>query len=81
MTVWVACSCTVFPSKRVHLFLPYGVKSYLSSSMKLDKNVVQRRLDLMAQEGVVSFKTFSDSPISEVILVDLRAQCQRWGGL
>lgn len=52
MTVWAVFSCMAFLSmchfdRRLH---PID----LTCSMKLDKAIVQRRLDLMAAEGVVS---------------------------
>ena len=43
---------------RSELVLPCGVFAVLTNpynSMKLDKSIVERRIDLMAAEGVVSF--------------------------
>ena len=56
MIAWAACSCTVFQSAYILSLLsvcdPHGFDFH--HSMKLDKQVVQRRIDLMAAEGVVS---------------------------
>jgi hypothetical protein len=48
--VWVVCSCMVFQSECPS---PVGGPVLTTYSMKLDKAIVQRRLDLMAAEGVV----------------------------
>lgn len=51
-------------------------------SMKLDKSVVQRRLDLMAAEGVVRYLLLLGHRASIetdlLIFIDFRAKRQRW---
>jgi hypothetical protein len=59
----------------------YHLTSVPLCSMKLDKGIVQRRIDLMAAEGIVcQIPLFSSSDLllMGIYLVDLRSECKCW---
>ena len=56
-----------------------GVQQPPSSSMKLDKSIVQRRIDLMAAEGVVRLAYSVSRGRTNFCCVDICAKCTCWG--
>lgn len=67
--------------KYVDISVPFKIPSLnvINFSMKLDKSVVQRRLDLMTAEGIVCEKPVVILPWL-IICTDFCTECKRWYG-